>query len=128
MPLPRSLARLNRVVTNRVLGPLAGWLPPFATVLHRGRSSGREYRTPVWTFRTGEGFVIALTYGANADWVRNVLTAGGCSLRRLGRLHDVTRPRLVVGRDGRSLMPGVLRPVLLLLRVREFLELEIRAP
>src|SRR5262249_1796055 len=53
MALPRALARFNRLVTNRVLGVVAPWMPPFAVVVHRGRSSGRVYRTPVWAFRRG---------------------------------------------------------------------------
>src|ERR671924_348945 len=50
MPLPRRLATFNRVVTNRVLGPFARYVPGFAVVSHVGRRSGRTYRTPVSLF------------------------------------------------------------------------------
>ena len=72
MPLPRSVARFNRHATNRVLGPLAHFLPHFGVVIHRGRRSGREYRTPVNVFRRRGELLVALTYGPESDWVRNV--------------------------------------------------------
>ena len=85
MPLPRSIARVNRRVTNRLLGGLAQRLPGFGVVVHKGRTSGRQYRTPVNVFRRGDRYIIALTYGPNADWVRNVLADGGCTLETRGR-------------------------------------------
>ena len=46
MPLPRSVARFNRRVTNRLLGRLAPRLPGFGIVVHTGRKTQRRYRTP----------------------------------------------------------------------------------
>jgi deazaflavin-dependent oxidoreductase (nitroreductase family) len=94
MPLPRSVARFNRHVTNRILGPLAPVLPGFGVVLHTGRKSRRAYRTPVNVFRRPGGYVIALTYGPGADWVKNVLDSGGCLLETRGRTVRLTQPRL----------------------------------
>ena len=94
MPLPRSVARVNRRVTNRLLGGLATRLPGFGVVVHTGRTSGRQYRTPVNLFRRGDRFVIALTYGPDADWVRNVLAEGGCTLETRGQTLPLSRPRL----------------------------------
>ncbi len=124
MPLPRFIARFNRLVTNRVLWLLAYVIPPFALVVHRGRRSGREYRTPVWAFRTSEGFVIPLTYGASrTDWVQNVLAQGGAKLIMRRRRQEVGEPRLVHGGDGMRRLPFVLRPGLRLLRVDDYLVL-----
>ena len=50
--------------------------PGMGVITHRGRRSGRIYETPVNVFRRSDGYVVALTYRAGADWVRNVLTAG----------------------------------------------------
>src|SRR5712692_5869519 len=85
MPLPRWVARFNKRLTNRIIGPLAPYLPGFGVVVHLGRLTHRQYRTPVNVFRRPGGFVIALTYGPNADWVRNVLANGGCELEYRGR-------------------------------------------
>ncbi|UGQ56285.1 hypothetical protein LSF60_12925 [Rhodococcus pyridinivorans] len=41
MPLPRTLARFDKIVTNRVTTPFAQLLPGTAVVEHRGRRSGR---------------------------------------------------------------------------------------
>lgn len=51
--LPRALARINRVVTNRVMGLWAPYLPPWAVLLHTGRRSGRAYRTVLFAFVRG---------------------------------------------------------------------------
>jgi len=70
------MARFNKRFTNRLTSKVAGYLPGFAIVSHIGRKSGRTYRTPVNAFRTDGGYIIALTYGAQSDWVKNVMTAG----------------------------------------------------
>jgi deazaflavin-dependent oxidoreductase (nitroreductase family) len=124
MPLPERLARINRRVVNPVVRPFAGRLPPFAIVVHRGRSSGRVYRTPVWSFGAGRGIVVALTYGAKADWVQNVLAQGGCEIIRRGRRVALDHPRLVGNTEGMVLMPGLIRPAVRMIGVTEFLLLD----
>jgi deazaflavin-dependent oxidoreductase (nitroreductase family) len=124
MPLPARLARFNRRVSNPLTRTFAGRVPPFAIVEHHGRTSGREYRTPVMAFGAGQGIIIALTYGAETHWVKNVLAAGGCVLVRRGRRASLGNPRLVGERDGLPQVPGVVRPVLRLLDVAEFLVLD----
>ena len=84
MAIPRTVGRWNKVGLNRVTRRIAPWLPGFGVVVHRGRRSGRIYRTPVNVFPTGHGYRFALTYGADTDWVKNVLAAGGCQLEPPG--------------------------------------------
>jgi deazaflavin-dependent oxidoreductase (nitroreductase family) len=127
MPLPKWLARLNRRVTNRILGAVTPWAPGFGTVIHVGRKSGRTHRTPVNVFRRGTGYVIAVTYGSDSDWVRNVLAAGRCQLDTRSRRVSLESPRLVVD-PSRRLVPVGVRPILALLDVNEFLVFETRAP
>jgi deazaflavin-dependent oxidoreductase (nitroreductase family) len=123
MPLPRRLAKFNRVATNRVLGPVARLLPGFAVVSHTGRRSGRVYRTPVNLFAHEDGYAIALTYGAGSQWVRNVLAAGGARIETRGRHIDVVAPELVVD-PTRSLVPRPVRVPLRLANVDEFMVLK----
>ena len=124
MPLPRWLARANKAGLNRVSAKVAPWFPPLAIVVHRGRRSGRRYETPVMVFRAPDGFVIALTYGPqHTDWVRNVVTAGGCELRRSGRTQQMRAPR-VYHDAARSGIRPVARQVLKLLGAADFLYLE----
>jgi deazaflavin-dependent oxidoreductase (nitroreductase family) len=107
-----------------VLGLVAPWLPPFAVIVHRGRTSGRNYRTPVWAFHRGGRFVVALTYGAGSDWVRNVMAAGGCGLRRLGVERTVSAPRVVRVRSPKGLVPLLVALPLRAMGVHEFLVLQ----
>src|ERR671916_3166570 len=108
MPLPRSIARANRRVTNRLLGGLAQRLPGFGIVVHTGRRSRRQYRTPVNVFRQGDRYIIALTYGSNADWVRNVLADGGCTLETQGR-REATRSPQLFHDESRQAVPAPVR-------------------
>lgn len=118
--LGRRVARFNRVVTNRLTRPLAPWLPGFGVVVHVGRKSGREYETPVNVFRNEGGYVIALTYGPGADWVRNVQAAGDCELITRGRRHRLTEPQLVHD-TSRARVPPPVRAALRVLDVADFL-------
>ena len=121
MVLPKRLARFNRVVTNRVTGPLAGWLPGFGVIVHRGRRSGREYRTPINIFQTSDGYVAALTYGVT-DWARNVMAAGGCELETRGRRVRLVGPRLVHDPTRRD-MPPLVRQIVGMIGVTDFVYL-----
>jgi deazaflavin-dependent oxidoreductase (nitroreductase family) len=127
MAAPRWLARFNKVATNRVTLPLAPRLPGFGVVEHVGRTSGRHYRTPVNVFPRAGGFVIALTYGSDAQWVRNVLANGGCTLTTRGHSWRLTQPRLAPAEQRRA-VPAPVRLILRLLHVTEFLDLSSAAP
>jgi deazaflavin-dependent oxidoreductase (nitroreductase family) len=126
MPGPRWLARFNRRVTNVLAGRVADRAPGFGIVTHRGRRSGRLFRTPVNVFPRGDRFVIALTYGPESDWVKNVLAAGGCELLTRGRSVRLAGPRLVHD-EKRRLVPRPVRIILGLLGVSDFLELRVAA-
>lgn len=124
MPLPRWLARFNRRVTNVLGRRVAGRLPSFAIVNHRGRHSSKAYRTPANAFARPGGYVFALTYGPGADWVKNVLAAGGCELEMDRKRVRLVHPRIV--HDPRQqLVPALTRPILRLIGVTDFLELDI---
>ncbi len=73
-------------------------------------------------FRAPEGFLIALTYGPNSEWVRNVVATAGCQLetRRVRYqlysqtlLHDPTRRRF----------PLSVRMILLMADTNDFMRL-----
>jgi deazaflavin-dependent oxidoreductase (nitroreductase family) len=120
MPLSRRVARFNERVTNRLTRPLAPHAPGFGVVVHTGRTSGRVYRTPVNVFAHEGRFAVALTYGREAEWVKNVLAAGGCTLVTRGRRHQLTDPE-VVHDDDLAEVPAFVRPVLRLIGVADFL-------
>ena len=121
--LGRRMAHFNRRVTNHLTRPLARRLPGFGVVIHTGRKSKREYQTPVNVFKAPGGYLIALTYGTDADWVKNVLAADGCDLITRGRGHLLRSPEIVHD-PSRHTVPSVVRPVLRLLRVTDFMHLD----
>jgi deazaflavin-dependent oxidoreductase (nitroreductase family) len=120
MPLPNGLARFNLRVTNRLLGPLAEHLPGFGIVIHVGRRSGTVRRNPVNIFRRGDRYVIALTYGADSQWVRNVLAAGEFDVEIRGRRVHLVEPELVHDAT-RRLVPAPVRLPLRAIDVGDFL-------
>jgi deazaflavin-dependent oxidoreductase (nitroreductase family) len=122
MAIPKSVARFNVHVTNRVSRPLAGHLPGFAVVTHVGRRSGRIYQTPVNMFRDGERHVFALTYGADTQWVKNVMAAGACEVRAHGTTVRLCEPRIFTDPEHR-LVPGPVRVALRILDVDDFLSM-----
>ena len=102
--------RLRPVVNrylNRLTRPLAGRLPGFAILTHRGRKSGRTYRTPINVFRRGDDYFFFLTYGSDAQWVKNVLAAGSCSIETRGRIVELAEPKLVTDPELRPAPPPV---------------------
>jgi len=105
MAIPKSVARFNAQVTNRVSRPFAGRLPGFAVLTHVGRR-----------------YVIALTYGADSQWVKNVMAAGGCEVRTQSRTVRLCEPRIFTDPEHR-LVPGPVRVALRILDVNDFLSM-----
>jgi deazaflavin-dependent oxidoreductase (nitroreductase family) len=125
MPAPRWVARANKIGLNRFTKYIAPWAPGWGVVVHRGRKSGRTFRTPLWVFRRPNGFVIALTYGPETDWVRNVLAAGGCELQTRRRRYQLGAPA-VFRDDNATDMPAFIRFMLRrVIKAPEFLRLDI---
>jgi deazaflavin-dependent oxidoreductase (nitroreductase family) len=123
MPIPRAVRQWNKAGLNKVTRRIAPWMPGLGVVVHRGRRSGSVYQTPVNVFTTADGYVLALTYGPDTDWVKNVLAAGECELRTRGRVVKVTAPRVYHDEDRRGIRP-VERQVLRALHVADFLSLK----
>lgn len=125
MPIPDAMRQVNKVALNKVTRQLAPWLPGLGLVVHRGRTSGKTYRTPVNVFpRPGDRYVLALTYGPGTDWVKNVIAAGGCELLTHRTHLELTAPRLFHDQTRREIRV-VERAVLGLLHVNDFLELRV---
>ena len=92
-PALTGVRKLNRVLTNRGALRAAGTdASGTAVVVHRGRRSGRTFRTPVHLDRVGNSFVIALAYGDRADWVRNVVANGGAVIELGGETSIAANP------------------------------------
>jgi deazaflavin-dependent oxidoreductase (nitroreductase family) len=121
MPIPTSIARFNRGVTNRMTRLFAGRAPGFAILIHKGRKSGKEYRTPLNAFPTDNGFAIALTYGPDTDWAKNVFAANGCALEYRGRSIALAEPRLTTVTEAADAFPAPVRFILGFINVEQVL-------
>jgi deazaflavin-dependent oxidoreductase (nitroreductase family) len=102
--------RLRPVVNrylNRFTRPIARRLPGFAILTHRGRTTGRTYQTPINVFRRGDDYFFFLTYGSDAQWVKNVLASGSCSIETRGRIVELVEPKLVTDPELRPAPPPV---------------------
>ena len=124
MTFPKVLGRFNRHVTNPLVLRAVGVLPGFVEIVHTGRRSGNSYRTPVNYFTREGGFVIALTYGSDADWVKNVLAASGCTLAFGERTVAAKNPRIVGRETAWATVPAAVQPALRVIGVHEFLLLD----
>jgi deazaflavin-dependent oxidoreductase (nitroreductase family) len=128
-------ARLRRVwfaVLRRTLNRLTLRLAkagrgPFTIVRHRGRTSGREYETPIIVAWLGQDAVVELTYGDRVQWYRNVLAAGGCELVRGDRTVRVVDVQPLTVEEGLTAFGGVRAVVLRLLRRSEFRRFVVEA-
>jgi len=118
----RWLAKINIAVTNRITGLFAGWMPGFGILTHVGRKSGKVYRTPINVFRVPKGFIIALTYSSQGEWVKNVVAAGGCERKTRGRTYQLGSP-IVVNDPSRRRFPFPVRIVLTIVGADEYMEL-----
>ena len=111
MHIPRFMRRVNRVFTNPLMGTFAWLVPPLAVVHHRGRKSGRTYRSPVVAFRSASGaVVIPMTYGRDVDWARNLLHARGGEIERTGKRLALHNPRVVDLAAALPHLPAALHP------------------
>src|SRR5258706_15874125 len=106
---------------------MAPLLLVLGVVVQGGGRSARRYETPVNVFPAADGYVLALTYGPDSDWAKNVLAAGGCELRTRGRTVPLTSPRLFRDESRHNIRPFE-RQVLRFLGVSDFLSLTTGPP
>src|SRR5579864_5624773 len=104
----RVLRRLAGVF-NPVVLRLARYVPLYVVLEHRGRRSGRVFRTPLAGVRTDRGFLLPLAFGEQAHWVLNLRHAGGGAVEWRGRRIVVSDPEVVTWNEAKSSIPRVLR-------------------
>jgi len=73
-------------------------------------------------FRASNGFIIALTYSSESEWVKNVLAAGSCEHQTLGTKYQLVAPNAVHDTTRRR-FPVPVRVILRLVGADEYMEL-----
>ena len=90
------LIRLQRAIINPKQMRSAGTPGAYASVIrHRGRTSGRQYETPVGVVAADDGFLIALVYGSRTQWLQNVLASGSATIVHEGQTYEVDQPEII---------------------------------
>lgn len=95
MPLAARLTGPVRRVLNPLVLRVAGRWGSLVVLEHIGRRTGAVRRTPLMAFRSGDVVTVALTYGPDVQWLRNVRAAGGCRMLLRGRVLALGPPRAV---------------------------------
>lgn len=123
MPMPRWWGHINK----RLFNPRAIASGKWPVLTHVGRSSGATYRTPLDAHPVDGGYLFVLVYGSGSDWVQNVLAAGHARLLVEGRELDLTAPRLVDENEAFQVLPDEVARPPKLLRITEFLRMDLDA-
>ena len=102
MPLPRWLATINKHTFNK-MEIRRGSRP---VLIHVGRSSGKQYETPLDAHPVDNGYLFIMNYGTRSDWCRNILASGSATLRVDGREVALGAPRVVDKSEAYQLLPA----------------------
>jgi hypothetical protein len=122
-----SIRRFNKRTLNPLTLKIAGKrLGVYASLQHVGRRSGRVYSTPVVARLLGDGFVIALPYGADTDWCRNVMAAGTCTLLWYGQKYTLERPEILQPSAALRAYPWSPRFILAMVGTKQYVWLHQR--
>jgi hypothetical protein len=123
----RSAARPRRQANRRAnalfLKIAGGRFRAYSALKHIGRSSGREYVSPLTAYPLGDGFVMAVLYGeaAKVDWCRNVMAAGRCVLKTGGQEYVLEKPEIIPASKALAAYPLLMRIVYRSRRIQEFM-------
>src|SRR5579863_6065359 len=96
---------------------------PFALLRHVGRRSGKTYEIPIMVWRVEDGFVIALTYGPQVDWLRNLQTAKQGSLLWHKQEYVFQKPEFIDADLALPALPPFIKQILRLRGTHEFVKL-----
>jgi deazaflavin-dependent oxidoreductase (nitroreductase family) len=94
-PVLDAVRRTSRAMKPLVMRSAGTPGAPASVIRHVGRTTGRPYETPVGAVAIDDGFVIALPYGSNTDWLKNVLASGSAVIVDEGSTYEVDQPEVV---------------------------------
>ena len=126
MKIPSFIRHFNKRFLNRLTGRIArsNW-GPFSIICHTGRQTGKQYETPLIVIPTQDGFVVALTYGPNVDWYRNIKAAGGGSILRRGVETRFGKVESMLPQTALTCFPAPARAILKIVGIQDFIKLKL---
>jgi deazaflavin-dependent oxidoreductase (nitroreductase family) len=120
----------QRAFNKRYLNPLMMKIAgrgsfPQAVIHHIGRKSGSTYTTPISVTPIEHGFVVALPYGTDVDWCRNILAAGKSTLQWHDATYNLVAPEIVDAASVICEFPPFQRAIFRILNVESVLKLQL---
>jgi hypothetical protein len=110
-----------RSLSNRIFLRIPGkWFRAYSIVRLVGRTTGWQYRNPVSAYPLGDGFVIAVLYGIESNWVRNVMAAGRFTLQTKGRDYPLERPEIIAPAQALPAYPALYRRMMRTRNIQHF--------
>lgn len=124
MKIPGFIRYFNKYVLNHFTGLIARLgIGPFCIIHHVGRRSGKLYETTIQAYKLASGFMIALTYGPEVDWYRNIMAAAGCKLFYHHKLYALGAPARLSKETALPLFPFPERAILGAIGIQDFIRL-----
>ena|SRR5713101_33982 len=115
----------NKHILNKVTRAFASFSRgPFAVIRHVGRRSGKPYETTIMVEPTVDSIVIALTYGPEVDWYRNILAAGHGTLLWHGSIYVIEKPESIDIKTALPAFPRASRLILKMLGTQHFVSIK----
>lgn len=126
-PTPRRMVRFAARFVNPLTLLIAGrrWMPVVGVLVHRGRSTGRVYSTPLGMRPLDGGFVMPLTFSQNAAWYRNICASGWAVVRYKGREYTLIDPQVVNYADAAPAFPRYELLQFRLVGINEYLRMRL---
>ncbi len=123
--LPANIREFNKRFTNPLMlrSVARGERGNLGVIIHRGRTSGREFTTPVRIDPIPGGFLIPLPYGTDTDWLKNIRAAGGTTLRFHGQDVAVDQPEIIDAATALTMLPATSAIAVCLMRIKHYVRL-----
>lgn len=121
MPMPLWWGKINK----RVFNPIELRRGKRPTLTHVGRSSGKEYVTPLDAHPVEGGYMFILVYGSKSDWVQNILASGTATLTKGGDTLELANPRVVSPDVALPLLGADVKVPSGLIKIEEFLQMDL---
>jgi hypothetical protein len=123
--LPANIREFNKRYTNPMMlrSVANGERGNLGVIIHRGRTSGREYSTPVRIDEIADGFLVPLPYGTDTDWLKNIQAADGATIRFQGQDVAVNQPEIIDTATALALLPPSSGVAARMLRIKSYVRL-----
>ena len=127
-PTRKAFLNFVRLFNKYIFNHITLWLAksgkgPYSVVIHKGRRSGRIYKTPILASYIEDDIYVPLPYGDHVDWLRNVLAYDGCKLFRKGEEITALDPVVLEAETALSALPKGRRELFERFDVEKFLRL-----